>query len=255
MPKWQTHDRSVRRRFWIIRAPTRVVADPYFWAKVVEEKQMLLRFMLDGVKLWRDGVLDNPAYRDKFVFEDVDGSAGGSATEFYRGITSKTAYGGAMVELTKPLGPGVREQAKLEKEESAFRRLDCIPVAHLPLVTASWTHMMRERGELTFGLMEWERTRTIAVAALRDFLNTKDGEAYLLSKRFGVAQRRYLLATWSDKDNLAGMVGTYLRYLLTRPPMEVRNIGKVPLGLPGLVPDLVRAFAVRGMLGDGTEPD
>jgi hypothetical protein len=255
MPKWQTHDHSVRRRFWIIRAPTRVVADPYFWAKVVEEKQMLLRFMLDGVKLWRDGVLDNPAYRDKFVFEDTDGSVGGSATEFYKGLTNKTAYGAVMVELTKPLGPGMRGAAELERDEGNIRWLECIPVTHLPWVTAAWTHMMRERGELTFPLMAWEREGTVAVAALRDFMNKPEGESYRLSKRFSRAQRRYLLATWRDNTKLAETVAPYLRYLLTRPPMEVRNIGKVPLGLPGLVPDLVRAFAVRGMLGDGTEPD
>jgi hypothetical protein len=125
----------------------------------------------------------------------------------------------------------------------------------LPWVTAAWTHMMREKGELTFGLMEWERDRMVAVMALRDFMNKAAGDDYRLSRRFGREQRRYLLATWRDNTKLAETVAPYLRYLLTRPPMEVRNIGKVPLGLPGLVPDLVRAFAVRGMLGDGTESD
>ena len=95
----------------------------------------------------------------------------------------------------------------------------------------------------------------VAVMALRDFMNKAAGDDYRLSRRFGREQRRYLLATWRDNTKLAETVAPYLRYLLTRPPMEVRNIGKVPLGLPGLVPDLVRAFAVRGMLGDGTESD
>jgi hypothetical protein len=217
---------------------------------------MLLRWMLDGIELWRkDKVLDNPAMRGKHVFEDIDGKAGGSSTGFYTGMNAKTAYGAALITLTIPLGPGMRDAGELERDPKELEWLDCIPVAHLPLVAAAWAHKMREDGELAVPLMEWERHRTVAVAALRDFMSTTEGEAFQLSRRFGRAQRRYLLATWREPDKLAEMVERYLRYLLHRPPFEMLRIGKVPPSLPGLVPDLVKALAGRGLLGTGMEHD
>jgi hypothetical protein len=248
-PRWRAYDRASSRRFWWVQAAgfPEEQRDVAFGEQLRDEYPMVLRWILDGVELWRDGALAKAELRGGTIVEDLTGNAGDDpVAPAEQRLNPKTALPIFLDTFCTPLSSAQRGLAEAGHAPKIAKKFDLVRADVLHVCFAAWLRHLRMTAGLAMPELGAETDRHVWMTLIgnRAVCGT--------TERYGVRRVRWAYLQWRPDavGRLATMVPGLLQALMAEPAEMRGAMGRVPVGTPGVKGELERQLREKLMMED-----